>query len=85
MDLSTGKRIDDTREAILAPATVAIGKVPIYQALERVKRPEDLSADLLLEVIEHQAGQGVDYMTIPRERAPGASAGVPASGHGHNL
>jgi phosphomethylpyrimidine synthase len=64
MDLSTGKRIDETREAIIARATVPIGTVPIYQALERVKRPEDLSADLLLDVIEHQARQGVDYMTI---------------------
>ena len=64
MDLSTGKRIDATREAILAEATVPIGTVPIYQALERVKRPEDLTADGLLDVIEHQALQGVDYMTI---------------------
>jgi len=64
MDLSTGKRIDETRVAILAAATVPIGTVPIYQALERVKHPEDLTADLLLEVIEHQARQGVDYMTI---------------------
>ena len=64
MDLSTGKRIDETRMAILAEATVPIGTVPIYQALERVKAPEDLTAELLHEVIEHQARQGVDYMTI---------------------
>jgi phosphomethylpyrimidine synthase len=64
MDLSTGKRIDETREAIIDAATVPIGTVPIYQAIERVRRPEDLTADLLLEVIEHQALQGVDYMTI---------------------
>jgi phosphomethylpyrimidine synthase len=64
MDLSTGKRIDETRIAILAGASVPIGTVPIYQALERVKAPEDLTAELLLEVIEHQALQGVDYMTI---------------------
>jgi phosphomethylpyrimidine synthase len=64
MDLSTGKRIDDTRLAILAEATVPIGTVPIYQALERVKAPEDLTAELLLDVIDHQARQGVDYMTI---------------------
>ncbi|HZU40502.1 MAG TPA: phosphomethylpyrimidine synthase ThiC [Solirubrobacteraceae bacterium] len=64
MDLSTGKRIDETREAIIAAATVPIGTVPIYQALERVKRIEDLTADLLLDTIERQARQGVDYMTI---------------------
>ena len=64
MDLSTGKRIDETREAIIAASTVPVGTVPIYQALERVGRIEELSAELLLEVIEHQARQGVDYMTI---------------------
>ena len=64
MDLSTGKHIDATREAIIAAASVPIGTVPIYQALERVKRIEDLTAELLLETIEHQARQGVDYMTI---------------------
>ncbi len=64
MDLSTGKRIDETREAILEAATVPIGTVPIYQAIERAKSPEDLTGELLLEVIEHQARQGVDYMTI---------------------
>ncbi len=64
MDLSTGKRIDETREAIITAATVPIGTVPIYQAIESVKAPEDLSAELLLEVIDHQARQGVDYMTI---------------------
>ena len=64
MDLSTGKRIDETRLAILAEATVPIGTVPIYQALERVKKPEELTAELLLDVIDHQARQGVDYMTI---------------------
>jgi phosphomethylpyrimidine synthase len=64
MDLSTGKRIDETREAILAAATVPIGTVPIYQAIEQVASPEELSGDLLLETIEHQARQGVDYMTI---------------------
>jgi phosphomethylpyrimidine synthase len=64
MDLSTGKGIDQTREAILHDASVPIGTVPIYQALERVKEPEELTADLILDVIDHQARQGVDYMTI---------------------
>ena len=64
MDLSTGKRIDETREAIIEAATVPIGTVPIYQALERVHSIEDLSGDVLVENIAHQAAQGVDYMTI---------------------
>jgi phosphomethylpyrimidine synthase len=64
MDLSTGKRIDATRAAILERATVPIGTVPIYEALERAGTPEALTAELLLDVIDHQARQGVDYMTI---------------------
>jgi len=64
MDLSTGGNIAEIREAILRHSPVPIGTVPIYEAVNRVKRVEDLSADLLLEVIEEQAEQGVDYMTI---------------------
>ncbi len=41
MDLSTGKRISQTREAIIARASVPIGTVPIYEALERAGSPED--------------------------------------------
>jgi phosphomethylpyrimidine synthase len=64
MDLSTGKRIRETRQAILDVSTVPIGTVPIYEALERVKAAEDLTIEGLLEVITEQAEQGVDYMTI---------------------
>ena len=64
MDLSTGHALDETREAIIAASPVPIGTVPIYQAIQQVKEATDLTADLLLEVIEHQAKQGVDYMTI---------------------
>ena len=64
MDLSTGGGIHEIREAILRHSPVPIGTVPIYEAIARVKRLEDLNADLMLEVIEEQAAQGVDYMTI---------------------
>ena len=64
MDLSTGRNIDETREAILAASTVPIGTVPLYQAVLRDKQLEDLTADDLLTEVEHQARQGVDYMTI---------------------
>ena len=64
MDLSTGKNIDLIRKAILAASPVPIGTVPIYQAIEQVARPTDLTAEGLLEVIEHQARQGVDYVTV---------------------
>ncbi len=64
MDLSTGGDIHQIREAILRHSPVPVGTVPIYEAVARVKRLEDLSADIMLEVIEEQAAQGVDYMTI---------------------
>src|SRR6201993_972641 len=64
MDLSTGGNIHEIREAILRHSPVPIGTVPIYEAISRVKRIEDLTANIMLEVIEEQAEQGVDYMTI---------------------
>src|SRR5579871_5224273 len=64
MDLSTGGDIPRIREAIIRNSPVPIGTVPIYEALSRVRRLEDLSAAIMLEVIEEQAAQGVDYMTI---------------------
>src|ERR1700730_19150543 len=64
MDLSTGGNIHEIREAILRHSPVPIGTVPIYEAISRVKRVEDLNANVMLEVIEQQAEQGVDYMTI---------------------
>ena len=64
MDLSTGGDIPMIRKAIINASPVPIGTVPIYEALSRVRRPEDLTIQILLEVIEEQAEQGVDYMTI---------------------
>ncbi|HEX5482344.1 MAG TPA: phosphomethylpyrimidine synthase ThiC [Terriglobia bacterium] len=64
MDLSTGGGIHEIREAILRSSPVPIGTVPIYEALGRVKHVRDLTPELMLEVIEEQAEQGVDYMTI---------------------
>ena len=64
MDLSTGGGIDAIRTAILAESPVPIGTVPIYPAVQEVTRVEDLTADDLIGMIEHQAEQGVDYMTV---------------------
>jgi phosphomethylpyrimidine synthase len=64
MDLSTGGEIPVIRDAILRHSPVPIGTVPIYEALARVKRLEDLNIDVYLEVIEEQAQQGVDYFTV---------------------
>ena len=64
MDLSTGGDIAKIRKAIIANSPVPIGTVPIYEALSRVRRVEDLNKNVMLDVIEEQAEQGVDYMTI---------------------
>jgi phosphomethylpyrimidine synthase len=64
MDLSTGGNIPAIREAILRASPVPIGTVPIYEAVQLVDRVEDLTPRGILDVVEAQARQGVDYMTI---------------------
>ncbi len=64
MDLSTGGNIDSIRQAIVEASTVPVGTVPMYQAIQGVKKVEELSAGNLLDMVEHQARQGVDYMTL---------------------
>ena len=64
MDLSTGGNIDSIRRAIVAASPVPIGTVPMYQAVQKVKKVEDLTEQDFLDVVEHQAKQGVDYMTL---------------------
>ncbi len=63
MDLSTGGDLDATREAILRNARVPIGTVPIYSMIIG-RSIEDLTIDVILETLRHQAEQGVDYFTI---------------------
>ena len=65
MDLSTGKEIDAVRAAIIEASKVPVGTVPIYQIVtDRVDDIVDLTARDFLDMIEHQAKQGVDYMTL---------------------
>jgi phosphomethylpyrimidine synthase len=65
MDLSTGKRIHETREWILRNSPVPIGTVPIYQALEKVGGdPARLSWEVYRDTVIEQCEQGVDYMTV---------------------
>jgi phosphomethylpyrimidine synthase len=64
MDLSTGGNIDEIRQEIICNSPVPIGTVPIYQALEEVEHIEDLTPAGLLEMVERQGRQGVDYMTL---------------------
>jgi phosphomethylpyrimidine synthase len=64
MDLSTGKNIHETREWILRNSPVPIGTVPIYQALEKVGKAEELTWEIYRDTLIEQAEQGVDYFTI---------------------
>jgi phosphomethylpyrimidine synthase len=63
MDLSTGGDLNECRQQIIDNSTIPIGTVPIYSMI--VGRPvEELDHDLILQEIENQARQGVDYFTI---------------------
>jgi len=65
MDLSTGSDIDGIRQAILDASPVPIGTVPIYQMLEELGGEiEEMRPQHFLDMVEHQAKQGVDYMTV---------------------
>ncbi|MGH9805126.1 MAG: phosphomethylpyrimidine synthase ThiC, partial [Candidatus Acidiferrales bacterium] len=47
MDLSTGGDIPRIRRAIIEASPVPIGTVPIYEAVTRVRRVEDLTIELM--------------------------------------
>jgi len=68
MDLSTGGDLTAIREAILAACPVMLGTVPIYEVAVRVASEKgsitQIVADDLFDVIERQAKQGVDFMTL---------------------
>jgi phosphomethylpyrimidine synthase len=63
MDLSTGGDLDACREAIVKASTAPIGTVPIYSMIIG-RKIEELSLEVILETLEKQAAQGVDYFTI---------------------
>ncbi len=68
MDLSTGGDIDAVRREILSQCPVPLGTVPIYQAaIEAVKNKKSLvemTVDEIFSVIERQARDGVDFLTV---------------------
>jgi phosphomethylpyrimidine synthase len=64
MDLSTGQDIDDIRQRIIDGVTVPVGTVPLYQMCEQLDDIVEMEPGGFVDVVEHQARQGVDYMTI---------------------
>jgi len=63
MDLSTGGDLDQIRETLLAQCPVPFGTVPIYEMIKD-RNVEDIDNKIILEIIEKQAKQGVDFFTI---------------------
>lgn len=63
MDLSTGGDLDACRRALIENSRVPIGTVPIYSMIIG-RKIEDLTKEIILDTLRHQAAQGVDYFTI---------------------
>jgi phosphomethylpyrimidine synthase len=63
MDLSTGGDLDKIRVELLSRCPVPFGTVPIYQVIQD-RNVEDVDEKVILETIEKQAKQGVDFFTI---------------------
>lgn len=69
MDLSTGGPLKEIRHEIRKACPVPLGTVPIYQAaVETVEQRKcsicEMDMDTLFRVIEEQAKEGVDFMTL---------------------
>jgi len=68
MDLSTGGNLREIRKMVLENSTVPVGTVPIYQvACETAMKNKPISEmdpEDLFQVIEEQAKEGVDFMTV---------------------
>ncbi|MBE0447074.1 MAG: phosphomethylpyrimidine synthase ThiC [Actinobacteria bacterium] len=68
MDLSTGGPLVEIRKEIVSRCPLPVGTVPIYQAAVKAKEAYgsiiDMTADDIFEVIEAQAAEGVDFMTV---------------------
>jgi phosphomethylpyrimidine synthase len=64
MDLSTAGNLDSIRKAIIAESPVPVGTVPVYQLFIEKGSAEHIREDDFFEVIESQARQGVDYITV---------------------
>lgn len=63
MDLSTGPNPDATRNEIIKNCPVPFGTVPVYEMIIG-RNIEDITPRVILDTIEKQARQGVDFFTI---------------------
>ena len=76
MDLSTGGDIREIRRTILDKARIPLGTVPVYEAAIRAIAERgsiiEMTEDDLFGVIEGQAEEGVDFMTVHAGLTTGA-------------
>ncbi|HBE73344.1 MAG TPA: phosphomethylpyrimidine synthase [candidate division Zixibacteria bacterium] len=93
MDLSTGGDLDAIRREIISQCPVPLGTVPLYQAAVEAagkgKSLVEMTVDEIFQVIEKQAKDGVDFMTVhcgvtrealARLKEQGRTAGVVSRG-----
>lgn len=68
MDLSTGPDIEKIRRKVLEHCPVPVGTVPLYQLASRSREKYgdlvSMKEEEFLEVVESQAREGVDFMTL---------------------
>ena len=64
MDLSTDGDLDAIRSAIIEHSSVPVGTVPMYEILKEAKEVTNITNELILDILEKQAKQGVSYFTI---------------------
>ena len=68
MDLSTGGDLTEIRTRILQACPVPLGTVPIYQAVVETVAEQGalikMPSDKIFDVIERQAREGVDFITV---------------------
>jgi phosphomethylpyrimidine synthase len=64
MDLSTGGPLDELRAALLSQCPAPFGTVPIYQVMTEAQSLDEVKGGWFLEMVEHHARQGVDFVTV---------------------
>jgi len=68
MDLSTGPNIEEIRKRVIKASSIPVGTVPVYELSVRSRGKYgdmiSIKEDEFLKVVEEQAREGVDFMTL---------------------
>lgn len=64
MDLSIAGDISRFRKKIVEKFNITLGTVPIYEAMIGLDHPKEITIERFLDVVEKQAKENVDFMTI---------------------